>query len=74
MATIELICIFGMLVEKKQKNVPAWHACEDYQNKLIHLCLDCLSLDRGRSFQKRLVKKSNRLVMTSKWRCNSIKL
>ena len=36
--------------------IPEWILCEGWNKKHLHLCLDSLSLDRHRSFQKRLMK------------------
>mmetsp|Transcript_13333 Transcript_13333/g.19067 ORF Transcript_13333/g.19067 Transcript_13333/m.19067 type:complete len:244 (-) Transcript_13333:212-943(-) len=60
MAVIELLCYAG-IIEKvetivNEKIVPEWILGYNWDKKFIYLCLDGLSLDWHRSFQKRLMK------------------
>ena len=54
-AVIELICIVGILQRVDINSYPQWNLVAGWEDKVMYLCMDGLSLDRHRSFQKRLV-------------------
>ena len=56
MAIIELLCLSGILLPtSKQNDVGTWELNEKWEGKTLYLCMDGLSLDRHRSFQRKLV-------------------
>ena len=56
MAIIEILCLAGVLVKVElYTDVHAWELSRDWEKKSVYLCMDGLSLDRHRSFQKKLV-------------------
>ena len=57
MAIIENLYMDGLLSHIKSKNyMEYWELCDGWETKVVYLCMDGLSLDRHRSFQKKLVK------------------
>ena len=59
MAIVELLVMISVLKEVKTSNdndieVTQWELGDDYLKKQLYLCIDGLSLDRHRSFKKRL--------------------
>ena len=57
MAIIEILCMAGLLLHITSPNgMEYWELCEDWEGKVVYLCMDGLSLDRHRSFQNKLVK------------------
>ena len=56
MAIIEILCLSGVLLKVKgYKDSYTWELHKDWEEKTVYLCMDGLSLDRHRSFQKKLV-------------------
>ena len=41
---------------KSNNKMDYWELCDDWEAKVVYLCMDGLSLDRHRSFQNKLVK------------------
>ena len=57
MAIIEILCMAGLLLHITSHNgMEYWELCDDWESKVVYLCMDGLSLDRHRSFQNKLVK------------------
>ena len=55
MAIIELLCLSGILLPiSKHNDVVTWELNEKWKGKTLYLCMDGLSLDRHRSFQRKL--------------------
>ena len=56
MAMIEILCLSGLLVHNVfADGVESWDLCKDWETKQLYLCMDGLSLDRHRSFQRKLI-------------------
>ena len=56
MAIIEILCLSGILTQVSRKDdACAWVLNKDWEAKTLYICMDGLSLDRRRSFQKKLV-------------------
>ena len=54
MAVIEILCLSGVLLKVKGYNDSySWELYNDWEEKTVYLCMDGLSLDRYRSFQKK---------------------
>lgn len=57
MAVIEMLVCAGILqIENRKENEIEWSLGNKWDDKVLRLCLDGLSLDRHRSFQKRLLQ------------------
>ena len=57
MAIIELLCLSGILIHNiSDVGGESWVLVEDWEERTLYLCMDGLSLDRHRSFQKKLIK------------------
>ena len=57
MAIIEILCLSGLLIHTTTESlVESWDLVNDWESRTVYLCMDGLSLDRHRSFQKKLVK------------------
>ena len=57
MAVIELLTLVGILVRSSSDNdIDRWELSNDWNKKTMILCLDGLSIDRHRSFMKKLIK------------------
>jgi hypothetical protein len=58
MAIIEVLVSVGILKQIKhvENGTSSWGLCDDYHKKKLILCMDGLSLDRHRSFKKKLMK------------------
>ena len=55
MAVIELLCLVGILHEEKvSPSFSKWELDRDWKQRRMFLCIDGLSLDRHRHFQKKL--------------------
>ena len=55
MAVIELLCLVGILHEEKVSTTyTKWELDRDWDKRRMFLCIDGLSLDRHRHFQKKL--------------------
>ena len=55
MAVIELLCLVGILHEEKaSETIAKWGLNRDWEQRRMFLCIDGLSLDRHRHFQKKL--------------------
>ena len=59
MAMIELLCLSGILLKSKRDinsavDNASWTLSENWWKKTLYLCMDGLSLDRHRSFQRKL--------------------
>ena len=55
MAIIELLCLSGVLSQtSRYEDVITWDLNEKWEDKTLYLCMDGLSLDRHRSFQRKL--------------------
>ena len=53
MAIIEILCLAGVLIKVKMyTDVYSWNLSKDWDQKTVYLCMDGLSLDIHRSFQK----------------------
>ena len=53
MAIIELMCLSGILIHTvTDSGVESWDLVRDWDERTLYLCMDGLSLDRHRSFQK----------------------
>ena len=56
MAIIEILCLSGILIKVKgYGDSYSWELNKEWEEKTVYLCMDGLSLDRHRSFQKKLV-------------------
>ena len=60
MAIIEILCISGLLIHvvsepSVEPSVESWELCKDWNIRQVYLCMDGLSLDRHRSFQRKLI-------------------
>ena len=57
MAIIELLCLSGILIHTIcDVGGDSWVLVKDWEDRTLYLCMDGLSLDRHRSFQKKLIK------------------
>lgn len=59
MAIIEILEYVGILKEFRsdgENHRSTWALTEDYEKKVVYLCVDGLSLDRHRSFKRKLTK------------------
>ena len=57
MTIIEILCLSGLLIHHTSDTlVESWDLVNDWESRTVYLCMDGLSLDRHRSFQKKLVK------------------
>ena len=57
MAVIELLTLVGILIRSSTDcNIDSWELSKDWNKKTMILCLDGLSIDRHRSFMKKLIK------------------
>ena len=56
MAVIELLELVGILIRTKdqQGNTKGWELHRDWEKKRLYLCVDGLSLERHRLFQKKV--------------------
>ena len=56
MAIIEILCLSGLLIHvTSDLGVESWELCNDWDKRQVYLCMDGLSLDRHRSFQRKLI-------------------
>ena len=56
MAIIEILCLAGLLIHEVSDNgMETWALCKDWEKRQVYLCMDGLSLDRHRSFQRKLI-------------------
>ena len=55
MAIIELLCLLGVLFQtSRYKDVITWDLNKKWEDKTLYLCMDGVSLDRHRLFQRKL--------------------
>ena len=56
MAIIKILCLSGLLIhEVSEHSVESWELCNNWENKKVYMCMDGLSLDRHRYFQRKLI-------------------
>ena len=56
MALIEIMVLVGILIEKEETptTTKQWLICNEYESIVLYLTMDGLSLDRYKSFRKKL--------------------
>ena len=59
MVIIEILCLSSLLIHLvSDHGVESWELCKDWNNRQVYLCMDGLSLNRHKPFQRKLTNLS----------------